>query len=156
MRQCLVRRSRRVNAAPHRHTYGFSLVSRKIISYLEFVKSGLSCGVQTSSEVAGQMFCTLEAPSAMAACVGESVHMFAFMCFMFAGEMVGGVVGVQRVVAGLLACLTTLAALAPTNSNSKMDRQRGTPAKDTTERRGWADTAALRQLKRHAASNSVC
>jgi hypothetical protein len=107
MRQCLVRRSRRVNAAPHRHKYGFSLVSRKIISYLEFVKSGR---VQTSSEVAGQMFCTLEAPSAMAAGVGESVHMFAFMCFMFAGEMVGGVVGVQRVVAGLLACLTTLAA----------------------------------------------
>jgi hypothetical protein len=56
------------------------------------------------------MFCTLEAPSAMAAGVGEFVHMFAFMCFMFAGEMVGGVVGVQRVVAGLLACLTTLAA----------------------------------------------
>jgi hypothetical protein len=56
------------------------------------------------------MFCTLEAPSAMAAGVGESVHMFAFMCFMFAGEMVGVVVGVQRVVAGLLACLTTLAA----------------------------------------------
>jgi hypothetical protein len=41
------------------------------------------------------MFCTLEAPGAMAAGVDESVHMFAFMCFMLVGEMVGGIVGVQ-------------------------------------------------------------
>lgn len=59
------------------------------------MKSGSSCGVQTSPEVAGQMFCTLEAPGAMAAGVCESVHMFAFMCFMMGGEMVGGVVGAQ-------------------------------------------------------------
>jgi hypothetical protein len=106
------------------------------------------------------MFCTLEAPSAMAAGVGESVHMFAFMCFMFAGEMVGGVVGVQRVVAGLLACLTTLAAYHLTSAYplqlQDMDRLRGTPAKDTTERRGRAGTAASRQSERHTASYSVC
>jgi hypothetical protein len=94
MRQCLVNRSRRVKATPHRHEYGFSLVSRESISYLGFVKSGSGCGVQTSPEMAGQVFCTLEASGTMATGVGESVHMFAFMCFMLVGEMVGGVVGV--------------------------------------------------------------
>jgi hypothetical protein len=97
-----------VNAAPHRHEYGFSLVSGESISYLEFVKSGSSGGVQTSSEMAGQMFCTLEAPGAMATGMGKFVHMFAFVGFMLAGEMVG-VVGVRgQVVAALLACLISI------------------------------------------------
>jgi hypothetical protein len=149
MRQCLVNRSRRVNAAPHRHEYGFSLVSKESISYMEVVKSGLFCGVQTGPEVAGQMFCTLEAPGAMAAGVGESVHMFAFMCFMSVEEMVGGVVGVLRAGRCGPSLLPNLFSpwLAPTPTPRY--RLRGTQLRPS-------GMVASRHLKRHATSNSVC
>jgi len=45
-------------------------------------KSGTRCGVQTCAEMTGQVFCTLEASGAMAARVGESVHMVCLVSIM--------------------------------------------------------------------------
>lgn len=74
MRQCLVSRSRRVKAAPHRHEYGFSLVSTPCISYDIALNWATQLEAQTRSEVARQVFCSLEAPGAIGTGMGESVH----------------------------------------------------------------------------------
>jgi hypothetical protein len=134
-----------VKAAPHRHEYGFSLVSRKSISYLEFVKSGSLCGVPTSPEMAGQMLCTLEASGAMATSMIESVHVFALMCFMLAVEVVGGVVGVG---VGTLSRGSQL-WIAPTPTPKDQH------SKDTNGQRCrfWL---ASQQMRRHASIYRIC
>jgi hypothetical protein len=97
--------------------------------------------------MAGQMLCTLEASGAMATSMVESVHMFALMCFMLAGEVVGGVVGVGVGPLSLAEAAHCAIAPTPTPKDQHSKDTNGQPCQF------WL---ALRQLRRHASLYRIC